>query len=456
MDLPLNSQQYLQDAHLLIPLSRRLASIMNTFLQDSSGENNQTFSSFLADVSKQLAAPKMSIGASNRTVLTYPLSNIKQHFEIEDEQNTDENLLGLFQALSSFLEGYLPNPLTTAVPATPASANVTPRSGKNSPLNVYQSLMFQHLSGTINPIAKNLQVDSAFLPQNQLKLPSTNITTADMTPTTAQKQPQNRADTLANLDQTSMGSSTGNTQNAINLPHINHAVQNPTAINNQTHHEVATHPFLAEQFSLVQVSESIVHTGDASVSIPPTEADATRHLHEETALDSFTFNLASQNTQNLKEPAATSTTNKTSQFVILPPDKVSEIIGAPLPPNRILLQIQPPELGHIQVDIQVEDDQLAAVIWAESSDVRNLLRTHLPTLNQALLEHHWRPENITIALTSEGFTNFNEQNSQRQSSPHFFYEPERPRSFDESQSWQDRTIPNPQKHTSDRLLNVII
>lgn len=456
MELPLNFQQHLQDAHLLIPLSRQLASIMNTFLHDSSGENNQTFSSFLADVSKQLAAPKMSIDASNRTVSTYPLSNIKQHFEIEDEQSTDENLLGLFQALSLFLERYLPNPLTAAVPATDVSANVTPRSGKNSPLNVYQSLIFQHLSGTINPVPKNLQVDSAFLPQNQLKLPSTNITTADVTPTTAQKQLQNVAETISNLSQTLINSSTGNTQNGINLPHINHAVQNPTAINNQTHHEAATHPFLAEPFSSVQVSESIAHTGNASVSKHSTDADAISHLHEETALDSFTFNLASQNTQNLKESTAISTTNKTSQFVILPPDKVSEIIGVPLPPNRILLQIQPPELGHIQVDIHVEDDQLAAVIWAESSDVRNLLRTHLPTLNQALLEHHWRPENITIALTSEGFTNFNGQNSQRQSSPHFFYEPERPRSFDESQSWQDRTIPNPQKHTSDGLINVII
>jgi flagellar hook-length control protein FliK len=52
--------------------------------------------------------------------------------------------------------------------------------------------------------------------------------------------------------------------------------------------------------------------------------------------------------------------------------------------KEAVLQLDPPELGKIKIDLRVEDGKLHAQIIAEGPDSKKLLEAHLPELRQAL------------------------------------------------------------------------
>ena len=52
--------------------------------------------------------------------------------------------------------------------------------------------------------------------------------------------------------------------------------------------------------------------------------------------------------------------------------------------RQAVLQLDPPELGRLQIDLYMDGDKLAARILTETQESRTLLETHLPELRQAL------------------------------------------------------------------------
>jgi flagellar hook-length control protein FliK len=86
-----------------------------------------------------------------------------------------------------------------------------------------------------------------------------------------------------------------------------------------------------------------------------------------------------------------------------------------LPRNTVVLQLEPPELGHIRVQVRLTDERLSAAFWADSPEVRTLLHTHLPTLQQALTQHGFQTQQISIALAADGLSDYAGQFSQQHS-----------------------------------------
>jgi Flagellar hook-length control protein FliK len=54
--------------------------------------------------------------------------------------------------------------------------------------------------------------------------------------------------------------------------------------------------------------------------------------------------------------------------------------------SEAVIQLDPPELGKLRIDLLLDGDKLEARIQAENPDAGNLLETHLPELRQALAE----------------------------------------------------------------------
>jgi flagellar hook-length control protein FliK len=95
------------------------------------------------------------------------------------------------------------------------------------------------------------------------------------------------------------------------------------------------------------------------------------------------------------------------------PETAAKLLGHPLPRNTILLQLEPPELGHLQVQIHLTDERLAATFWADSPEVRTLLHTHFPALNQSLQDKGFQAHQISITMGAESFAGQNGQSSQQ-------------------------------------------
>ncbi|HEY7492889.1 MAG TPA: flagellar hook-length control protein FliK, partial [Candidatus Tectomicrobia bacterium] len=82
-------------------------------------------------------------------------------------------------------------------------------------------------------------------------------------------------------------------------------------------------------------------------------------------------------------------------------EAVTRQVG-PLPRHTILLQLEPPELGHVRVQIRLLDERLAAAFWADSSEVRALLQAHLPMLHQALNQQGFQTHQLSITPSIDG------------------------------------------------------
>jgi flagellar hook-length control protein FliK len=68
-------------------------------------------------------------------------------------------------------------------------------------------------------------------------------------------------------------------------------------------------------------------------------------------------------------------------------DRLAEEISSHLRigKNEAVLQLDPPELGRIKIDLRMEDGRLHARIVAEGQDSKALIEAHLPDLRQALV-----------------------------------------------------------------------
>lgn len=67
-------------------------------------------------------------------------------------------------------------------------------------------------------------------------------------------------------------------------------------------------------------------------------------------------------------------------------ERVSGEIVSQLRQNRheALIRLEPPELGHLKIELVVEGDKIQARISAEAMEARSLIQNHLPELRQAL------------------------------------------------------------------------
>lgn len=70
-------------------------------------------------------------------------------------------------------------------------------------------------------------------------------------------------------------------------------------------------------------------------------------------------------------------------------ERVSGEIVSQMRQNRheAIIRLQPPELGHLKIELVVEGDKIHARISAEAMEARSLIQTHLPELRQALQAH---------------------------------------------------------------------
>jgi flagellar hook-length control protein FliK len=66
------------------------------------------------------------------------------------------------------------------------------------------------------------------------------------------------------------------------------------------------------------------------------------------------------------------------------------------------LQLDPPELGHIDIRLVVAGEHVQAHIIAESKDVTTLIQSHLPELKQALQNHRLDLDSIRVDVQAGG------------------------------------------------------
>jgi flagellar hook-length control protein FliK len=65
------------------------------------------------------------------------------------------------------------------------------------------------------------------------------------------------------------------------------------------------------------------------------------------------------------------------------------------------LQLEPPELGKLDIQLVVKGAQVRAHILAESADVGAMIQTHLPELKQALQSHRLDLDTVRVDVQSE-------------------------------------------------------
>jgi flagellar hook-length control protein FliK len=110
----------------------------------------------------------------------------------------------------------------------------------------------------------------------------------------------------------------------------------------------------------------------------------------------------------------------TPRAVPLAPENAARILGRPLPHGTVLLQLNPPELGYMQVQVQLTDGHLSAAFWADSPEVRTLLQAHFPTLQQSLNGHGFPEYQISTTLAGGEFTGQAGQFAHQQAASQFF------------------------------------
>jgi flagellar hook-length control protein FliK len=165
----------------------------------------------------------------------------------------------------------------------------------------------------------------------------------------------------------------------------------------------------------VRFRRSEAMTSPAS-SATRTTSHATPHTSDDNAASQALVHamdpvLSATQTHTLRSDAPESSVPPGSTPVA--PESAARLLGHPLPRNTILLQLEPPELGFVQVQVRVHHDSLAATFWADSPEVGALLHSHLPTLNQALQEQGFDASEISINLTTGSFTGHSGQFAQQ-------------------------------------------
>jgi hypothetical protein len=82
---------------------------------------------------------------------------------------------------------------------------------------------------------------------------------------------------------------------------------------------------------------------------------------------------------------------------------VGEVVGRiRIGKQAAVLQLDPPELGKLQIDIYMEGDKISARIVPETQESRTLIEAHLPELRQALSDN--RVELVDVRVDSNTWT----------------------------------------------------
>jgi hypothetical protein len=66
--------------------------------------------------------------------------------------------------------------------------------------------------------------------------------------------------------------------------------------------------------------------------------------------------------------------------------------------HEVIMRLEPPELGNVQIELSLDGDRLQARVTAEIADAGHLIQTHLPELRQALQAHKLDLVNVQVDL----------------------------------------------------------
>ena len=69
--------------------------------------------------------------------------------------------------------------------------------------------------------------------------------------------------------------------------------------------------------------------------------------------------------------------------------------------SRTRLNLHPPELGQIQIEISLESNKLSATLVTETQVVKELMESHLGQLRQHLAQHNLRLENFQVTVGTD-------------------------------------------------------
>lgn len=102
------------------------------------------------------------------------------------------------------------------------------------------------------------------------------------------------------------------------------------------------------------------------------------------------------------EPLAA--TDRADDAPIPPIRTLTPLRSLSVPRNTVVLQVEPPELGTLVVQVRQVDEHFTASFWAESSEVRSLLQGHFPALNQALSQQGFQVAQLALNMhLGQGF-----------------------------------------------------
>ena len=110
----------------------------------------------------------------------------------------------------------------------------------------------------------------------------------------------------------------------------------------------------------------------------------------------------------LSSARATSHIPSVAPTIAVPTNHSLEDLGRPwplpLPPNTVVLHLEPRELGALLLRVRVNDKRLIASFQTQSPEAETLLRSHLPSLHESLSQHGFEVQPIAITRTAEGFS----------------------------------------------------
>ena len=69
--------------------------------------------------------------------------------------------------------------------------------------------------------------------------------------------------------------------------------------------------------------------------------------------------------------------------------------------SRTRLNLHPPELGRIQIEISLQNNKLSATLVAETQLVKELMETHLGQLRQHLAQHNLQLDNFQVTVSAD-------------------------------------------------------
>ncbi|MCS6924364.1 MAG: flagellar hook-length control protein FliK [Candidatus Binatia bacterium] len=67
--------------------------------------------------------------------------------------------------------------------------------------------------------------------------------------------------------------------------------------------------------------------------------------------------------------------------------------------HEVLLQLEPPELGRLRIDLVLEGEKVQARILAEVAEAGTLLQVHLDELKTALRQHNLELSNVQVDVS---------------------------------------------------------